>query len=185
MQYKIQLDVYGGEFIVGSLPNKTINYWLTQEQESLDNHLVFDNQGKVPSKYNIYPWHDLGNLIHTTGVDIMSANNRLSILDANTDEVIFESDLDKQWIHDNAWVINDKHFELPDDHGLIHIASIEKGSWEYETLTLDHSIDAKRLQFHLYNIDGIFVIDHMKYDDTEILACDCTTRGKEFRVWFD
>lgn len=115
----------------------------------------------------------------------MSANNRLSILDANTDEVIFESDLDKQWIHDNAWVINDKHFELPDDHGLIHIASIEKGSWEYETLTLDHSIDAKRLQFHLYNIDGIFVIDHMKYDDTEILAFDCATRGKEFRVWFD
>jgi len=49
MQYKIQLDVYGGEFIVGSIPNKTINYWLTQEQESLDNHLVFDNQDKVPN----------------------------------------------------------------------------------------------------------------------------------------
>ena len=52
MQYKIQLDVYGGEFIVGSLSNKTINYWLTQEQESLDNHLVFDNQDKVLNPFS-------------------------------------------------------------------------------------------------------------------------------------
>jgi hypothetical protein len=102
MQYKIQLDVYSGEFVVGSLSNKTINYWLTQGQESLDNHLVFDNQDKDPNKYNIYPWHDLGNLIHINGVDIMCPSNRLSILDADTDEVIFESGLDKQWTSDNS-----------------------------------------------------------------------------------
>jgi hypothetical protein len=125
MQYKIQLDVYSGEFVVGSLPNKTINYWLEQGQELLNNHLVFDNQDKVPNKYNIYPWHDLGNLIHTYGLNIMAPSNRLSILDADTDEVIFESDLDKQWIRDNSWVINTAPFKLPDDHGAIHIASIE------------------------------------------------------------
>ena len=37
----------------------------------------------------------------------MSPYNRLTVSNVDTDEEVFECNLDEDWIKDNGWVIND------------------------------------------------------------------------------
>jgi hypothetical protein len=69
--------------------------------------------------------------------------------------------------------------------GLIHTASIEKGSWVYEIVNLDEPFDHKKLKFCMYDVDGLYVVSHMMYEDIELELEDNYTIGKEFQVWFD
>lgn len=184
MKYKIQLEIYGGEYVVGSLSDTTISYWVNRGQDSLDSHLLSDDQDDVPSEHHIYPWHELGSVWHTNGVEL-GVHNHLSIINVDTNEVIYETNLGEEWVKDNAFVINDQPVVLQDDHSLINVASVEKGYWDYEELELDTPIDPKKLQFYLYQIDGIYIVDHMKYGEIEMRVNEGLSRGKEFRVWFD
>ena len=85
----------------------------------------------------------------------------------------------------HRFAVRDEPDNLPDDTGIIHTASIEKGGWVYEEFSLDEPFDHKKLKFYLYQIDGLFVVDHMQYEDIEIDQIDGSTIGKDFQVWFD
>ena len=108
----------------------------------------------------------------------------VTVEDADTDETIFETTLDADWVKDNAFVINDEPDNLPDDTGIIHTASIEKGGWVYEEFSLDEPFDHKKLKFFMYYVDGLYVVSHMMYDDIAIEQEDGYTIGKDFQVWF-
>jgi hypothetical protein len=123
-------------------------------------------------------------LVHTCGVEF-SSSNYVTVENADTDETIMETSLDADWVKDNAWIVNDEPETLPDDKGLIITASIEKRGWVYEDFSLDGPFDHKKLKFFLYAIDGLFVVDHMQYEDIEIDQLDGSTIGKDFQVWFD
>ena len=55
----------------------------------------------------------------------------------------------------------------------------------YEDFSLDEPFDHKKLKFYLYQIDGLFVVDHMQYEDKELSHVDGSSAGKDFQVWFD
>ena len=184
MNYRITLDKWGGEYCVGSIPRETIDYWSERDEDELKEHLFADSIPDVPEKHNLYPFHEQDSLIHTCGVEI-SPYNRLTVSNVDTDEEVFECNLDEDWIKDNGWVINDDEPDLDDDTGLMHTVSVEKGYWEYEVITTDKVFDQNKLEFFLYAIDGLYVIHYMKYEGVELGHIDGTTVGKDFNVWFD
>jgi len=184
MNYKITLDKMGGEYCVGSLSRETIKFWSERDEDELKEHLVSDSILDVPEKHNLYPFHEQDNLIHTCGVEL-SICNRFTISNIDTDEDVFECTLDEDWIKGNAWVINDGEPTLNDDTGLIHTVSVEKGYWEYEPFSTEEPFDHKKLEFFMYNIDGLYVIHYMKYEGIELGHIDGTTVGKDFNVWFN
>ena len=184
MKYRITLDKWGGEYCVGSIPRETISYWSGKDVEDLKEHLLADTIIGVPEQHSLYPFYEQDNLVHTCGVEF-SSSNYVTVENADTDETIMETSLDADWVKDNAWIVNDEPETLPDDKGLIITASIEKGGWVYEDFSLDEPFDHKKLKFYLYQIDGLFVLDHMQYEDIELCQIDGSTIGKDFQVWFD
>jgi hypothetical protein len=183
MNYRITLDKWGGEYCVGSIPRETIDYWSERDEDELKEHLVSDSILDVPEKHNLYPFHEQDNLIHTCGVE-MSPYNRLTVSNVDTDEEVFECNLDEDWIKDNGWILNDQP-DLDYATGVIHTVSVEKGYWEYEVITTDKVFDQNKLEFFMYAIDGLYVIHYMKYEGVELGHIDGTTVGKDFNVWFD
>ena len=184
MKVRITLDRWGGEYCVGSIPKETIEYWSGKDIDDLKEHLLADTILGVPEQHNLYPFFERDNLVHTCGVEL-SKSNQLTVENVDTNETIFEYSLDADWVRTTAYVINDEPQTLPDNEGLIFTASIEKGGWVYEDFSLDESFDHKKLKFFLYEIDGLFVINHMQYEDIEIDQIDGSTIGKDFQVWFD
>ena len=64
-------------------------------------------------------------------------------------------------------------------------ASWEKGTWEYELIETEEPFDQSKLEFYLYHIDGMFIVDHLKYEGVELRCNDGSTRGVGFKVWFN
>jgi len=184
MNYRITLDKWGGEYCVGTIPRETIDYWSERDEDELKEHLFADSIPNVPEKHKLYPFHEQDNLIHTCGVE-MSPYNRLTVSNDDTGGVVFECNLDEEWIKENAWIINDGEPTVDDDTGRIHTVSVEKGYWEYEPFCTEQPFDHKKLEFFMYAIDGLYVIHYMKYEGIELGHIDGTTVGKDFNVWFD
>ena len=183
MKYRITLDKWGGEYCSGSIPRTTIDYWSSKDEDDLKEHLLADTITGVPQEHNLYPFFERDNLVHTCGVELLKSN-MVIVENADTDETIFEATLDADWVKDNAFVINDEPDNLPDDTGIIHTASIEKGGWVYEEFSLDEPFDHKKLKFFMYYVDNLYVVSHMMYEDIEIDQIDVSTIGKDFQVWF-
>ena len=183
-QYKVILDVYGGEVTVGSIPTPTYDYWTQRGLETLQAHLTLDDIPDVPIEHQLYPWFERDDLVHTNGVDFKGINH-IEVIDVSTDDLVFTSPLDKDCITDNAWIINDQPFTASDDHVVMTCASWEKGSWEYELIETKEPFDQSKLEFFLYNLDGTFIVDHLKYEGEELTCIDGSTRGVGFKVWFN
>ena len=183
-QYKVILDVYGGEVTVGSIPTPTYDYWTQRGLETLRSHLTLDDIPDVPIEHQLYPWFEHDDLIHTNGVEFKGIN-QIQVVDLSTDEEEFVSFLDEDCITDNAWVINDTRPVIPPDHVILNCTSIEKGCWEYETIQTQEPFDISKLEFFLYHVNGIFIVDHLTYDGMRLDCVDGSTREIEFLVSFD
>ena len=185
--YKVTLDVYGGELTVGSIPTPTYEYWTQRGLETLQTHLTLDDIPDIPdipTEHQLHPWFDRDDLIHTHGVEFKGIN-QIAVIDASIDEEVFVSSLDQDSITNNAWVINDQPHDVSDNHIVMTCTSWEKGTWEYELIETEEPFDQSKLEFYLYHIDGMFIVDHLKYEGEELTCIDGSTRGVGFKVWFN
>jgi len=89
-QYKVQLDVYGGEATVGSIAVATRDYWIERGLDSLESHVTRDDVSDVPTEHNLYPSFEHDDLIHTNGVEFIGIN-QIQVVDLSTDEEEFVS----------------------------------------------------------------------------------------------
>ena len=151
-QYKVILDVYGGEVTVGSIPTPTYDYWTQRGLETLRSHLTLDDIPDVPIEHQLYPWFEHDDLIHTNGVEFKGIN-QIQVVDLSTDEEEFVTFMEEDCITDNAWVINDTRPVIPPDHVILNCTSIEKGYWEYETIQTQEPFDMSKLEFFLYHVN--------------------------------
>ena len=99
-------------------------------------------------------------------------------------EESIDAAVEQDSITNNAWVINDQPHNFSDNHVVVTCISWEKGSWEYELIETKEPFDQSKLEFFVYHIDGMFVVDHLKYDGEEITCMDGNSRGTGFDVWF-
>lgn len=183
-QYRISLDVYGAEVTVGSVSSDAHAYWSSKNNNSLKSHLITDEEPDVQEKQRLYPWFERDDLFHTYGVEFCGSN-RIAVTEESSSDTILECDLDQDWVKDASWVINDKPHVLEKDTALMTCASWEKGTWEYELIETKAPFDQSKLEFFLYNLDGAFIVDHLKYEGEELTCIEGNSRGTGFDVWFD
>ena len=189
MRYQVSCDRIGGEYCVGSVSKETMGYWSTKDINDLKEHLLSDTILGVPQEHNLYPFYEHDNLIHANGVEV-NQYNRLTVTDLDTEEEVYIFDLDIKELanSDNSWIINDKDADLSPNEDTIVTGSIEKGTWIYEEFELNETFDPKKLQLFMYAIDtseGLYVVDHMAYEDIDISHVDGSAMGKDFIVYFD
>ena len=179
-QYKVEIDLYGGEFVVGEIPLSTCDYWIDRGPQDLESHLLLNEARDVPPEHHLHPWYEQGDLIHTYGPDF-SGFSRITVTNLRDSAEKFCFNLDDDLIQENAWVINEREHPVSEYSGAITCATWEKGIWEYESIETEEPFALSKLEFFLYFIDETFIVDHLKYDGVKINHCDGTTHNVDFR----
>jgi len=182
MRYKLILDVYGGEYCLGTTTKEVVDYWSKRTNDELIEHMTGDTIKDVPDEYNLYPFFDQTDVIHTNGVEL-NDHNHIEVIYEKTGETIFEGSLGSCFTRERMLMVDNPFVDLREGHPLIYSSSSEKGSWEYE-LEIDTEFDPKLLKFYLHDLEGNFVIDNIQYDGLDCEFVDGTTRGVGFEARF-
>lgn len=182
-KYKITLERYGAEFAVGTVPAATFKFWSDQGMDALRHHVVSDDVPGVPVEHYLYPWFEQNDVMHTNGVEFVGVN-LIRVEDESTGLSILEEKLDTEWVKDNTWVMNGNLLDLKGQNEILVCASKEKGCWEYDLVESKEPFDTSKLEFFVYEINGIFILDHLKYDGDEVMLESVDTIGKEFEIQF-
>jgi len=182
MKYQIILDTYGGEFCLGTTDKETVDYWSDRTNEELIEHITGDTVRDVPDEYNLYPYFDQSDIIHSNGV-ILSDYNHIEVLCEDTGETVFDLTLDSFFIRELMVMIDNPVNGLEEGQPIIYSGSNEKGSWIYE-LEIDTQFDPKKLKFFLHYLEGTFVIDSIEYDEIDCEFVDGTARTINFHASF-
>jgi hypothetical protein len=184
-KYKVEIDRYGGEFVMGTVSNPTYDYWVRRDKEDLEAHIFSDEIKGVPPEHCLYPWYENDDLLHTYGADFSACSTfTITNLECPIEEVCFS--LNDDQITENAWVIHDeKYTASPENSVIFTCLSWEKGFWEYDVIETREPFDPSKLETFLYCVDGIYVVDHLRYDGVKLYHRDGTTYGVHCRFWFD
>ena len=185
-RYNVQIDRWGGEVTIGRLSKKSNQYWKQRGEHLLEDHLLVDSVESVPSEYNLHPWYDQDDLLHICGPEF-SEHNVLTITDIDSGEVMVDASVFEDSFQDNTWVLDPVEDTLPDlqGGGLIYCMSVEKGGWIFDDIETEDELDISKLTFYVYDFDGMFVLDHMRYKEQDLNVIDGETIRKDWNFWYD
>ena len=134
---RINAWVYGGEFVIGTVPKKTALYWEERGEEDFIEHVYQENLDldTVPEEHQLPLWYEIDDLEHGNSITLGSSNG-LTIEDTDTNETIMEIELDDEFLegklkYDESTKLENLVKNLDDDMCLFFGQSIEKGTWIY------------------------------------------------------
>jgi len=182
MRYRISLGLYGGEYTLGTTTKEIKEFWDDFERHELEEHIFADGVFDIPPQYSLYPYYDQTDLIHIHGVEL-TEHNYLEITNEENGQTELDISLKSFFIRDLMEVIPPPFEELEVGQPVIYCISEEKGNWDYE-LEIDEPIDPKKLRFHLYDLEGTFVIANVEYDGMDLEIFDASSVGKSFSASF-
>ncbi len=162
---RINCWVYGGEFVIGTVPKKTALYWEERGEEDFIEHVYQENLDldTVPEEHQLPAWYEIDDIEHGNSIEL-STFNGMTVEDADTNETIMEISFDDEFLeekvkYDRRTVIENLVKDLDDDMCLFFAQSIEKGDWIYGDgefyLDDKDEFDPNRL-----SLTGIFFDEH-------------------------
>ena len=206
--YRISIFGYGGETVIGSLPNSA-KYWKENEddfeeymfawEEDLDNLNIDKEYDFRRANDEFLEWYDFDDICHTNGASRDNAWIVVEEVDAEgydgkvIKEVLRENDL-KEWLEEtqsdrlekdevyHEYLVGDdieKHIENSDSPYLIFAMSVEKGGFFDGTISIDGEFDPRKLSFDVDMLPSDDeLITGVNYDGEEIPNDGGDTTGK-------
>lgn len=171
---RINAWIYGGEFVIGTVPRKTALYWEERGAEDLLEHIYQEDLDldTVPEEHQLPAWYEIDDIEHGNSITLGS-NNGLIIEDAETSEEIMEVVLDDEFLegkvtYDESTKLENLVKNLDDDMCLFFGQSIEKGNWIYgeEEFYLDDKdeFDPNKLSFSATFVDEDVYMGSIDYE---------------------
>ena len=73
---RINAWVYGGEFVIGTVPKKTALYWEERGEEDFIEHVYQENLDldTVPEEHQLPLWYEIDDLEHGNSITLGSSN---------------------------------------------------------------------------------------------------------------
>ena len=171
---RINAWVYGGEFVIGTVPKKTALYWEERGEEDFIEHVYQENLDldTVPEEHQLPLWYEIDDLEHGNSITLGSSNG-LTIEDTDTNETIMEIELDDEFLegklkYDESTKLENLVKNLDDDMCLFFGQSIEKGTWTYGEgdfyLDDNDEFDPNKLSFTATFVDEDVSLSTIDYE---------------------
>lgn len=192
--YSLNVTKYGGEHTIGTITKAQADYWLSYEEDVLEDHIQnwSGDAEKIPKQFHLGIWNeDICDILQAYGSEY-SNNNTLCITDENT-----QSDLGIQLGNMDLVSVKTNVLER-DDQGkyvdktlndankvLCYGENLERGGWDFEPLELDHPVDISKFRFHITQWDTLWLLDKIEYEGNSYGYDDGDTIGKGFKFWID
>ena len=171
---RINCSVFGGEFVIGTVPKKTALYWEERGEEDFLDHVYHEDLDldSVPEEHQLPAWYEIDDIEHGNSI-LLNGMNGIAVEDADTNETIMEIELDEEFLdekvkYDRRTVIENLVKDLDDDMCLFFAQSIEKGSWIYgdEDFYLDDNdeFDPNKLSFTGVFFDEEIYLSTIEYE---------------------
>jgi hypothetical protein len=192
MKIRIIAQGIGGEFVVGTVPKKTGDYWEERGMEDLEEHLNENlDLDDVPEEHELSPWFDIDNIKHGNNI-FMDGPPCLHIENAETDEEIAEITLDDKFLKDKTThdgsMKTDRILQRIDKEDCLFFAqSVEKGTWILDDFEIDHEFDAEKLSLTTTECDGAVYLSTINYageDASDLSVVNGDTRRVSFNFFF-
>jgi len=182
--YKISMWGYGGEKVMGTVPNEVWDYCMEHSVDLSDiawNSEAAEDMGLDPDMLPFPPgsWYECDSMGHISGVSRDAGT--LQIEDENG-ETVFERSLDdcdgcddspQLCCNDEVWVGSRKKGEV------VFIGnSNEKGTFFEADLELTAPFDIEKLELHYDDFDGEDIVTGVTYDGEDIDNWGGSTDGK-------
>lgn len=191
---RILIQGYGGECYIGSVPRETYEFFkakridVEQFVNDWDNELFPDVPGQHRFVESGSPY-DCDNLFHQSGAT-MDDSSRLTVVNDDTNEDIFETDLSVHNLEDQGITVDcTDDFDSSD----LETGSVifwggqgEKGCFFDGEITLRAPFDPAKLRITYGNGDDWYLCSGVEYDGEEVEGSDgYSTTGKwgEHKFW--
>lgn len=191
---RILIQGYGGECYIGSVDRETYEFFkskkidVEQYVNDWDNELFPD----VPKEHQFVMGgspYECDDLFHASGAT-MDNSSYITVIDDDTNENIFETNLDLSNLEDQGITVHDgENFDSDD----LNAGSVifwggqgEKGCFFDAEITLTAPFDPKKLKITYGNGDGWYLCNGVEYDGEELEGSDgYSTTGKwgEHKFW--
>jgi hypothetical protein len=182
-KYRVELVGRGGEIVVGRVDQKVYDYF---EDNAIDIEEFagdWDNELAVPDEYQPFipgEWHDCGDIIHETGVDMSSGE--IVVYD-ETGAMIWSCDLDIAQLEQQGVQASCSEEVYPGDDlaaGSCYYVgqSVEKGLFFGGEFELRAPFDPKLLELSYGDYDGWELCSSVAYNGEFIDNNDYDTSGK-------
>ena len=157
--YDIEITGSGGEIAIGSLTQEAYEYWESQHDEVLTEHLFSGSSDIAEDDYRyIGSFEDSGDIVHTYGVN--ADDCKITVKDENGKTVYTSS----------TPAITRNHIIAPEDRDpgfFIKSITYEKGTFFQAEIDAE-KFSKESLKFYAKSIDNDVIIHGIEYDNKEI-----------------
>ncbi len=143
--YQIIIKGNGGEFCLGSIPDRAGQYWEDQPKHDLIEHLCNSeacSEELVELGVNLPSWHEIDDFAHEYGIEDVE---RITVLDLTEKSELVADNVDPEWA---AQMVNCElaiSSEFENHHGYkLFTRSCEKGICTID-LSIDEPFDSSKL----------------------------------------
>lgn len=181
----ITLYGYGGEIVLGRIPEEAYDYWEGRE-DLADFAYDWDGEIDVPADARFITdgcWHEVDDICHENGCEA-SDSCMIEVTDMLEDREIWASNLDLDNLA-NKGVDTQGHHHVrpqetePDGTCVFLGQSFEKGTFFSGTIRITQPFDHKKLAVTWTDCDGWRLISGVDYDGEEVEGWDgYSTTGK-------
>jgi hypothetical protein len=177
---------YGGEHTIGTISKADSDYWTQRDdfEEYIYDTYDKNEDGDIPEKHQLKNWYECDDVMHEYSLEY-SDQNRINILDIETDEYIVEN-LDVTALKMNRIVCKEQEHKdaNPDfDGSYVYGQGFDKGGWDYEVET-DKPFDIEKLKVNVSVWSGCQLVNSLSYDNgADIDGESDGADGKSFSAW--
>lgn len=181
--FELQVYGHGGETVIGTVSKQQFDYWKDRGGELAD-HLA--GEGDVPDALSLVEWTDRDDVAHCSGAEFTAESSRISVLDANGNE-IWSVDADQDSLIENGIEV-----EVMDEMAIYQLEpgyyfcgrAFEKGMFFSASVNASE-FDPKKLKFVLRSVNEWLLLNGISYDGEELDGSDgysTSTKSSEFFV---
>ena len=189
-KYEITAGKYGGEHIIGTLPNSVGLHWLNRKEDDFEEYLFsWDRDSdftNVPKKFELPEWHDIDNIMHECTVEFDDLN-WLSVTDMSTYE---ETSYDFSEINKDAVFVDTSEMDkaMRSKKTVLFAQSWEKGEFICECnegdFILNEPFDVKKIHNVLCTQwDDLILLNAFQYENYTFNVYGGDSIGKGYSAW--
>lgn len=212
--YKISAQNIGGERVIGTIPSEVAVYWLENHYNDFEEYYLsegrdYDSDGRwnhIPEEYRLKfdHWYENNDIFHGDDCEFSDSQwIEVCAVEGNEQKNIYGERIyqdvveikHKKLKSKNTNVMEDLNPEMRQklypDHGdpelhVVYGKRVFKGSWDFETFTIDHKFDAAKLTAITETWAEEKVIAGFMYEDKHIKSEGCTDGIHKWdRAWIE
>jgi len=193
--YKINAGRYGGEHIIGTIPNSVGQYWLNKGNQQFEDYFFSWNKDEdypnIPQKFALEDWYEIDDIMHESTVEFADTNYfEITNKKTNKSFYIDFSEINKDSISVD---LSSNDTILKSKKTIVFAQSFEKGSYEISCydkegrscdFITDEPFDVNKIKnVNLIMWSNLLLLNGFEYEDYSFEISGGDSIGKSMTAW--